>query len=220
MIEIFSSAVYQAIQGLNFVERWAGAVMPVTVPGSYENQDTGEVVAFQQTLPVSCHLAAECEGDPSFYQKALPDDRYLSLAYIESKGPAVMETHKAGGLTTFYTVRQKVRLVVWLNMQQLGSLACGDYIPFLVATVKALNRKRQDVTVAGFTENVAVDFSRIDVVERSPVTVFGAYTYAVQERYFLHPYSFFALDVDMVATLPMGCFCPPEIEAVECVTVW
>jgi len=216
MIHLFAAALSPLLQALPWVERWGGVAFPLQAEGSYTDPGTGMEVSVRQTYPVSCAVGADC-GDAGFYTRLLPDDRYTSVAWMEALGGFSYAEERQG----YAQARQRVRVIFWLNMQRLGALDCGGSLPYLLSALQALPTGRQwSVSLPGLSVPVAVAVRDVSGVPPAPASVFGAYTFAVQPRLFLHPYSFFALDVEMKATLPLGCFCLPPGEAVECLEVW
>jgi hypothetical protein len=216
MIHLFEQSITPAITALPWLSRWGGAAFPVQAAGSYYDPESGQDVRIRQTYPVSCRIQGDCDAE-GYYSKLLPDDRLASLAWMEAMGGYSYEQDKTGAAT----VRQRIRLIFWLNMQRLGNVDCGGYLPYKMSVLQALPTGKQwAYTPEGFTKPAVVSVKFAGGVEHTPQAVFGPYTFAIQQRLFLHPYAFFGIDLDMSAYLPIGCFCLEEGEPIECLTTW
>ena len=216
MIHIINTAFTPALAALPWLERWGGAAFPVQAQGSYEDPETGQISRFSQTFPVSCYIGGDCEAE-GYYSKLLPDDSYKSVAWLEAV-QGFSYTQDTAGMVK---VRQRARLIAWLNMQRLGALDCGGYEAYQVSVLQALPSGKQfEAAVPGFSKPAKVSVKMATGVEHTPAAVFGPYTFAIQQRLFLHPYAFFAVDFEVEILLPIGCFCLGDIEQVECITQW
>jgi len=215
MIHFFAKAIEPLITGLPFIERWGGAAFPITFPSAYEDPETGGITSLRQAFPISCSLPGDC-NDPGYYQKLLPDDAYKSVAWLEDRGTGQVQSDN---MNTF-SVRQDVRLPVWLNLQRIGDLSCGAHVPMMLAAVKALQGQRIRYQPSYMEIPATISVTGVRVLPHDPAAVFGPYFYAIQPRLFVNPFSFFGLELEVQADFSNKCLCLPEYEPVECVTVW
>jgi len=219
MTNLFAKAITPRIEALAFIERWGGAVMPIEARSSYTTPE-GKEVTVMQSYPISCtHDEGICDDDgyaQGYYTKMLPNDSYLSVAYLESLGPVEYSSPEQYSMA----VQGRARFVAWLNMQRLGALYCGAAEAFALHASKALDRRAVMEVAEDVYQYPASVRAKVTALHFSPQEVFGRYTYAVEPRLFIHPYSFFGIDLAFSAVIPLACLCLPEIEAVECIETW
>lgn len=216
MIHLFANAIEPTITSLSFIERWGGAVMPIQARSSYTGPD-GQQVSVMQSFPVSCSLDELCDPQADgYYSKLLPDDAYASVAYLEGIGRADISQD---GIR-YIIIRQRAKLTVWLNMQRLGALGCGLVEVFALQTAKAINTNRRMEIAEDVYQYQAVASATVTALHFDMANIFGQYTYAIEQRLIMNPYSAFALEIDFEASIPLACLCLPEFESVECVEQW
>jgi hypothetical protein len=215
MIHFFAKALEPIITELPFIERWGGAAFPITFPSAYEDPETGGITSLRQAFPISCSLPGDCD-DPGYYQKLLPDDAYKSVAWLEGRGTGQAGQDNANA----FSVRQEARLAVWLNLQKIGDVSCGAHTPMMLAALKALLSRRLQYQPDYMQIPATVSVTGVRLLPHDPADVFGSYFYAVQPRLFLHPFSFFGLELQLQAEFSNKCLCLPEYEPIDCIVQW
>lgn len=217
MIRLVEQALRGNLTGLNFVERYGAVAMPVTAKFERSSTGSAELPTFgERTFPVSCDLTeTEC-FEQGKYKNLVPNDAYMSVAYLEQQGGATVQAE--GPKFNELTATERVRFVCWLNMKRLGIDNCEGTTAFELAAIDALIGEHR-AEVDGL--NVAVLIRTVRVLPKSPAAVFGAYSYAGMRWAFFWPYDFFAVEFDAVTRVNRSCIADVTLGTpVNCVTTW
>lgn len=227
-IKLFADAIETEVISWPFIERWGGGASPVNVIKSFTNKD-GDIVKENSVVPVSCEPAPNCTpGSGDYYSKLLPNDAFISVSYLEARsdlsptsfrGQSQADASRSGRIIY---LQQQARLPVWLNLQKLGNTAleCGGVSVMALYALKRLYGRRFQITPSWSSEPLEVDVTSATLMPNDPNQVFAPYTYAVNQRVFMHPYGFFGLSLMFRLAVPAACVCLPEYEPINCITQW
>lgn len=151
--------------------------------------------AVEKSYPVSCDVTAEdcIKGE---YHALTPDSKKKSVLYFEDKGVSFVE--RMGARLKF---QSSLRLVGWLNLKLINNdcdpEGCGTAGDYVIDVIQVL--PTTPIQTADF---ISIFVSGISEAERS-VDIFSKYTYNENAtQYLLHPYSFFALDLEITFVIP------------------
>ena len=192
------------IQALDFVERYGGLVQKVT----YKNRDkNGQYV--DESYPVSCMVnQQDCNTSGQFYTDLIPNDKLRGVFYFEvlqgmtDQGPIIAQGKVYKSMRIF---TGRARLVGWVNTKRLGvSEECYFSGQLVRKFMQILNTKHIKVNDSGFLNGARVEFN---VLQELPKTsaIFDKYTYNLDKQFLLDPFDYFAIDVEIRATMQTGC---------------
>ena len=182
------------IEALNFVERYGGVTKPVKV--AYVDAKGAKTI---KKYPVGCGVSeADCYNE-GIYQNLIPDDSKKSVLYWEILTPMV-NTGDTPNIKTFNNKRFRgsARLVVWLNMKELGfqpispQTQCDGNIHTFPSLSNVLTRFGKITGGIYDGSNIKIQPQRIELKKDA---IFGQYTYSEGLNYYLYPYSYYGIDV-------------------------
>lgn len=173
------------IEGLNFVDKIAGMVRPMTI--------TKEKV--RKTFPVSCDVTAD-ECVKGAYQDLIPDSKYKSILYFEDQGTNFEYREKN---RVYFTSR--LNLVCWLNLKKLAECGLCVISPQVILMILA-NLPEFPVQSDIYRE------IRIKVTSEVPKNagIFGRYSYdETIAQYLLAPFDYFCLQITVQFWVDIDC---------------
>ena len=208
MIHIIEQVLASRIAQLQFVERYGGVAYPLTAqfPGANE----------VKTFPVSTQVSANSCFQQDKYKNLIPDDRYISLAYLEglvNPSRITFDGPKKGVVI----MAQLVRFVCWLNLPKLGFTDLARVSDLAVKTIDTLTGEFA-FTYRGTSGRLSVKNSRT-LFDRQ--AIFGQYSYFDRQEVFMYPYAFFALEMEVTAQVGRKCIDDITYPApINCITQW
>lgn len=174
---------------LSFTDKWSGLVKPLRK----------KIKDKESVFPVSISNTAECSQ--SDYTALIPDSTKKSVIYIEKTGDVQLQ-HLSINRQMFNAT---LRVVCWYNLDKITG---GDYIS-------------EDIIVQEVYKNIPKRIDNLDNVKQIHIEptniiygsdVFSAYTYdEVKTQYGLHPYGYFAIDIDVWGVV---LTCQPDINPI------
>ena len=199
----------QDIESLSWVDRFGGLTQVV----SYEtfDKDNNRVV---KTIPISCASnTEECNNKDQFYQNLIPDSSKKSVLYFEPL-QGFTDNGAINGNQYFRNYTGRTRLVGWVNSKLLGlqddcllsAKLIRSLFPIIVSEFSNLT---------GVFEGAKIRFRNPKVVVKSP-SIFSSYTYDVDTQFLINPYDYFAIDIDVVLDLNVGCEYEVELAGKSC----
>lgn len=184
------------LTALGWVERFGGVTRRVTMPFG-----DGSGGTIQKAFPISCSVTeADCNNNQR-YQDLVPDSDKKSLLYWEvtrelaDQGAALNENRRS--------LRGSARLVGWLNTDKLGVNECNAAAKAARSILPILYTKFDNGGGNAIFENANIrfQFSGGSIKDKA---VFERYDYGKDpDGFLLHPYDFFALDVEVFVILPL-----------------
>jgi len=181
------------LQNLSFVDRYGGIVKPVEIK---QQTTTGTT---KSIYPVSTNVNNKDCFNNGFYQHLIPDDSKKSIVYWELLNP-MQNVGMTPRVNKFNNIRYRgtARLVVWLNLKELGfeKVEPNDISNGAIFTLPEISNivSLQGKISGGLfdKDNISIKPSRIITDQKA---IFNKYTYSQDYNYYLYPYNFFAIDV-------------------------
>lgn len=186
MNEAIASIVKQYIQGIEFADKVAGLIRPVTV----------KVGGVDKTYPVGWDVShADCLKGK--YNDLMPNSKYRSIMYFEDGGTQFLD--RIGNFQTFVST---LRLVGWINTSKIPQIGCP--IPQSSQMILQIIRAIPQGTV-----NVE-PFSKMQIIIDDEVVksnaIFSGYTYdEAVTQYLFYPYDYFALNISVRYAYSVDC---------------
>lgn len=217
MINTILNDVQIKLLRMNYIERYGGIVIPVTAKATVESGRDYDI-----TFPISCNeIGKTCFMSNDYYDLA-PSDKYKSVAYWELQSDAVPFVPRRGNRVAWNGYRQTIRLVVWLNMLELGETeTCNTMAEHLsILTVNELQGSHV-VTAVDYLKKAKFTLQR---KIRKSMDIFSGYSYRDRSELMLYPFDFFALDFEVEWYIRRDCIpaeqdynqlCFPGSEVVE-----
>lgn len=197
MIEAIINKIRPRLLGLKYIERYGGLVTPITTIVEGEEGQRSQI-----TFPVSCGMdGRECVEAGNYFDLA-PNDRYRSVAYWEALNSLSRQASNHGSRRERVQYTQNARLVVWLNLANLGyDEACDLTTRIIANTINAVEGR------IGLIPNTPMSNVKVRLVGQPPKTmdIFRPYTYRDKSELMLFPYDFFALDFQFTWMLTKDC---------------
>lgn len=207
MIRLIEQALKSQITGLNFIEKYGALARPLTVKVATSQPDRFR----SAVVPVSCDVSHEDCFEGGKYKELIPDESYMSLAYLEQQNGARVTSARQ-----LLNGEEDLRLVVWLNYKKLGIADCAGTTRFALAIAKAI-RGHREFSVDGVDGTLHVINMRF--VEDDPKAVFGKYDYGDKEKFFFWPFGFIAIDFTAKVSVNPNCLTDITLGTeIECVT--
>lgn len=192
MIASALNLIGDQIKALSWVERFGGLVQTYRIKNS---DNTYEI------YPISCGVSeSDCVNDQR-YQDLIPDDSKSSIVYFESL-QALTDTGNQEGNRSTRIFKGSFRLVAWLNYQKLGVNECYASDKAQRSLLKLLN-KRYEGNMPDVFQNATVDFTIKNFVPKDYQVIFSKYNYQQSTGYWLYPYDYFAIDVNVQVNLSL-----------------
>lgn len=186
MNQAVASIIRDHISGLDFVDKIAGLVAPLTfeIKGSDNKLET-------KTFPIACCVSPEDCQKNGAYNDLMPNSAYKTVIYFEDTG---VKFTRGESNWKYYT--SSLRLVCWINVAKIlgdtcnEGTACTLAAHLIVEIIRALPEFPQHHNPFNFVHSEVVSQ---DV--RDPA-IFKAYTYDEKHtQYLMYPYDYFALDI-------------------------
>lgn len=212
MIHLIDAAITDRVTTcLAWLERWGGLVIPVQ-----KKVQAGDGWV-SRIFPVSCSVDPDCNDDSKF-QKVLPNSAYKSVGYLYQVGQAA--TNYEGPKDNFIIAKYRLRLVVWLNYQNMGLDDCNSAGVFELETIASL-RGRMSVSSDQLASPGDLMLSEFSILPKEAAAAFAPfYAYDKPEIYFW-PYGFFAIEFSATARVNLACLSALEIgNETQCLTNW
>lgn len=184
-----------------WIERYGGLATTVKQPSDGTNQKC--------SYPVSCSVKNKECWENQLYLNLVPDDKYKSIVYFEEVGASQIVDVKKGACV----FKQKVRLVFWVNMLQLGYDQCSIIHMLLPQLVKCFHCKNWVQQVQGIGQ-IYTEVSNILGSTETILRVFNKYNYGDQYCLYLYPYEVGAIDITVQYMVDANCFDP--VDVIEC----
>lgn len=194
MINAVATQIKGLIKDLPWVETLAGVAVPHTHYVS--NGDGSEIPC---TFPMVCNAnPAECDPNGRF-MPIVPDDYKKSIIYFEQFGSIIPQPNSD---KDFSEHKGKIKLIAWLNLQQLGihpdSMDCSCSVSgcFSAELYKIISRQKQPLEIAtGCFTGSSIELSVTALPQRN-VAEFQKYSYGREVLECLkYPFDFFTIEI-------------------------
>jgi hypothetical protein len=192
LIQEAISYLYNDITSLSWVERFGGVVKTV-------EKDN-------KAYPVSCTVnETDCFNNQR-YQDLTPDNSKASILYFEVlQGLSDARNFDNSARETRIELFGRVRLVGWLNTDKLGINSCNVAAQAMRSVLPIINKTITPTDVNTLFENSTIKYRFRNELPKEHKNIFGKYAYKDKGGIFLHPYDYFAIDIDVTVVLPLGC---------------
>jgi hypothetical protein len=187
MNQAIANIIKGHIEGLDFVDKIAGLVAPLT----FEIKDKDNNLV-QKTVPIACCVTAD-DCKEGAYNDLMPNSDYKTVIYFEDGG---VTFDRAESNWKYFT--SNLRLVCWINIEKLTeSGVCKSEVPCTYAAHIITEIIR---ALPEFPENnhapIEKVFSEITSQENRTPSIFGAYTYDEKHaQYLMAPFDYFSLNL-------------------------
>jgi len=187
MNQAIANIIKGHIEGLDFIDKIAGLVAPLTF--EIKGKDN-ELV--QKTFPIACCVSAD-DCKEGAYNDLMPNSQYKTVIYFEDGG---LSFEKSESNWKYY--KSTLTLVCWINIEKItDSGLCKSEVPCTYAARIIAEIIR---TLPDFPENHSpFDFVYSEITNqlvRSP-SIFSSYTYDEKHsQYLMAPYDYFALTIE------------------------
>tara|TARA_R100001463_G_scaffold6570_1_gene21347 strand:- start:142 stop:804 length:663 start_codon:yes stop_codon:yes gene_type:complete len=190
---LIESLIKDDLQNLSFVDRYGGIVKPVEIK---QQTTTGTT---KSIYPVSTNVNNKDCFNNGFYQHLIPDDSKKSIMYWELINP-MQNIGMTPRVNKFNNIRYRgtARLVVWLNLKELGftitppldvSNGAIFTLPEIINTISLQGK----ISGGLFDkDNITIKPSKYILDQKA---IFNKYTYSQDYNYYLYPFNFYAIDV-------------------------
>lgn len=212
MLHIICNALKAKIETLPFKDKVSGLVR-VAIKNIESTLDDGQVYKITETrFPVAANVTgAQCQNI-SQYKDLTPDIKNKSVVYFEQLSAENTGESQANILEE----NAQIRLVCWLNLKALGiDLSNSDeQIAIIKYHLADILRGKQLITLGGVTVKALLTPFRIV----DDASIFTKYTYNknIIEHMLLYPYSYFAIDFNVVWYRGKGCFQNTVLTPIAC----
>lgn len=193
----------QKLTDIPYLQRFGGLVYTQEEENVLYDEQTG--VKTKKRYPVTneyCITKPGC-GTTNGGLDMTPDSSYFGQVYFEDGG-----VNPIGREGRMHKYRSRLRMVVWLNTKMVVKKDGYDQLPGQSIALAVWN----DIT----TRFATLEFTKQGYYQRFQVkpgnvpiqgaTVFSAYTFDENaNKYLMHPYEFFAIDLDVEYCLNAGC---------------
>ena len=190
MTYLIEQALRTSIQALNWVDKYAGVVVP--------HLDKSKSPAL--LYPISAYNSdPSCSESADPFTPMTPDDGFKSVVYWEYRNGSTVDVSEH----RFNPVTESLRFVAWINPKKQGvtpayglsSIYAQDFISRIAAV--------QQVTVLNIP--ITINTTRARIIQVDASEVFGKYAYGDKEHLFVQPFEWFAIDFDFSVTVPKNC---------------
>lgn len=188
--------VLDLIKDINWMDKYAGLVRPVTIT---QPSTTGTI---RKTFPVACSVSSEaCTNDT--YTDLVPNTKYNSVVYFEDAGMQVV-----GYESRYINCRSSINLIGWLNGKKLGYNGCGIASMAILSIIKTLTPYSNAFNSGNFAK------IRITAISEDPKNpnIFTRYSYDEStNQYLMFPFDYFRLNLQITYSIPVSCIEDMEI---------
>lgn len=185
---LVSKFINSYLADLPWVDKIGEVVRAVNIP---YNTAEGQVI---KTFPVSCGVSHnDCISGR--FADLIPNAKYRSILYYEDGG-----TRFVGIENKYQLVESALQMVCWLNLKMLGQSECDISSLIITDIVNKLPIGRN----VNYGNLIG---AQLRIINQEPRTrdVFGRYTYADYTQYLMHPYDFFALNLQVNYKIGLNC---------------
>lgn len=193
MIEDIGQIIKARIQGAPYADRLAGIVQVI----QYEESDDNNK-KFIHRFPASCDVdSLNCGEDLSRLKDLVPDSKKKSVIFLEDITETNLVERNRNGIT--YDAR--IRLVAWINRQQLGKTDCFITGPVMNDLIDRI------VTISPINSGpyTRIKFKINKIIPKTPA-IFARYTFPLTEKqYLMYPFDYLSLEIGARFTMNPNC---------------
>ena len=150
---------------------------------------------FVQRFPVACDVTwTDCDGNEEILRMYTPDSSKRVVIYFEDNG---LKEVKDGNRISY---RSYLRLVCWMNTDKFQNAGCAlDF--YAINAIRATFDTRP-VNYNALAQSLRV--LNVSIPKKGP-EIFAQYTFNEYMQYLLHPYDYFAMDIETEFSVNTTC---------------
>lgn len=207
--EIVDTILKPRLAALSTIGTLAGVVN--TVSRTMEQRDgAGQV---RVSYPVGCGVSGTDCWQSGKYLALCPDSNKTSVAFAEVQSHSIVNAESPRR----FVANWRLRWYFWVNLAKMGQSGCG--IPFALVEQwrNALAFEAEASPYDGvLSEGRVVAAMTTDDAAR----VWGKWTFGQEQGYFMYPYAWCAIDMDVSANYAPSCIPPFETSTeIVCITI-
>ena len=194
MITAIGEILKDRIKDCNFADRVAGIVQTISIQEKSKDYKTTIIKKY----PAACDVVGEnCGESGSKYKDLIPNSSKRSVMYFEDVGGIQFLRKERNDLV----FEAKIRLIVWLNQQQLGKNECSVSAPIMAHLIAKLST----TSPFNFAPYTKMSIHIANIAQKNPA-IFSKYTYDEAEMQFLmYPFDYFAIDLLVNYSINANC---------------
>lgn len=207
MIRLVMESIKDRIEAIPWVERYGGLTYPVTIT---DGENT-------RIFPFSDYATdRDCFEAKDRYFYLTPDDSKKSVVYFEQAGDTAFTQSNRGGSRLRGVLQgvQNFRLVVWVNLNVIGSEFESDAAILAAQMWAAVDGWNVDRLHPDLNLPVTnIKWTIPSQIQKS-LAIFQNYTYNDRGEFLMYPYEFFAFNVQATFFVKKACITeyPPSSE--------
>lgn len=152
-----------------------------------------------QRFPVACDVTwVDCDGNEEVLRMYTPDSSKRVVLYFEDLG---LKEIREGNKISY---RSSIRLVCWLNTEKFQNAGCA--LDFYAINAIRSTFEPRPVNYQELIQSLRV--TNITIPRKGP-EIFAAYTFNEYMQYLLHPFDYFAIDIE--SEFSVNTTCLPEL---------
>ncbi len=197
MIEAILKSLDPIFNEMDWVKRYGGLAETWT-----REAEGPEGSSIQESYPVVIGTDPSCDGDCHVW--LMPEDSKKNVLFWTIQSEAVVGPVPANISRSMKPVQitQTARLNVWLNFTGCETCDATSFIAYVDYLKAVLHEKRFSLTVPVHLKG---QMKATGVPSRSHSDVWGSWFFGRDQKLFVHPFDFFALDFTFVWTQNQSC---------------
>lgn len=197
MIEDIGKIIKDRISGAVYADRLAGVVGLTTYEDSVKD-DNNKAVKIVHRIPTSCDVdSLNCGEDTSRLKDLVPDSKKKSVIFLED----ITETQYLGRERNELIYEARIKLIAWVNQQQLGKSDCRVTGPIMNDLISRIT------TTTPFNDGPYVKIRmKINKIFPKTPAIFSRYTFPLTEKqYLMYPFDYFAFEIGVNFRMNVNC---------------
>jgi hypothetical protein len=191
MNDVIAKYYMERVATLDWADVTGGLVRAVSVKKPVSGNKT-----ITQTFPVACDITHEdCQSNPDILRLFTPNSTKKAVIYFEDKGVS------SGVYNGKNRWMSRLRLVCWMNLNRFENAGCSLSF-YAISSMLPLIQTSNPVNYDGIIQamyNVGISIPAKDA------NIFSRYTYNEFKQYLLHPFDYFAIDIETVFDVNPSC---------------
>lgn len=202
MNDVIAKYYMEKVQTLDWSDVTGGLVRAVSVKKPVGNNKT-----ITQIFPVACDITNEdCQSNPDILRLFTPDSNKRAVIYFEDKG-----VH-SGVYNGKPKMVSRLRLVCWMNLRRFENAGCSLSF-YAISSILPLLQTSNPANYDGIIQAM---FSTGISIPPKDANIFSRYTYNEFKQFLLHPFDYFAIDIETVFDVNPSCVPALEVKDEDC----
>lgn len=159
-----------------------------------------------QRFPVACDVTwTDCEGNEELLRMYTPDSSKRVVMYFEDQG---LKEVKDGNRISY---RSNIRLVCWMNTEKFQNAGCA--LDFYAINAIRSTLENRPVNYQELIQSLRV--LSISIPKKG-AEIFSQYTFNEYMQFLLHPFDYFAMDIESEFSVNTNCLPALTIQDNDC----